>query len=63
MNILSLFRIERHRHIHEPVVVEEQSEVEEVEGAPSKWRDEEESSDEEELDDEVSDCDTYLFNI
>jgi len=46
-------RIERHRHIHEPMVTEELSEPEEVEGdVPRRWRDEEESSDEEELDDE-----------
>lgn len=45
-------RIERHRHIHEPVIAEEHSEVEEAEDAPRRWRDEEESSDEEELDED-----------
>ncbi|XP_054707957.1 microfibrillar-associated protein 1-like [Uloborus diversus] len=44
-------RIERHRHIHEPVVVEEMSEEEEERDRPTRWKDEEESSDEEELDD------------
>ncbi|KFM73159.1 Microfibrillar-associated protein 1, partial [Stegodyphus mimosarum] len=45
-------RIERHRHIHEPVATEEVSEGEEVEGRPRRWREEEESSDEEELDED-----------
>lgn len=36
------------------MVTEEQSEAEEAEGSPRRWRDEEESSDEEELDEDVS---------
>lgn len=52
--LILFFRIARHRHIHEPMVTEEQSEAEEAEGSPRRWRDEEESSDEEELDEDVS---------
>ncbi|GIY81350.1 microfibrillar-associated protein 1 [Caerostris darwini] len=44
-------RIERHRHIHEPIPIEDASE-DEITERPARWREEEESSDEEELDDD-----------